>query len=316
MSDLSDDNLIFAKQIGVRDLVVVHPEGVQAGSEPYYDYTNLIQLRTRVENAGLRIAAIQNIPTTYYDKIVWNLPGRDAQIDNYIRTITNVGKAGIPILHYNFHAIRVWRTSRHTQDRGGAHVTSYNHELMANAPAERGRELGIDELWDNFEYFLRRIIPAAESVGLRMALHPDDPPASPIAGAACLFIDMDSFQRALDMVPSPANGLLFCNGCYAEMLGLGVYDAIRHFGKQGKIFYVHFRNVSGQAHNFQETFIDSGDIDMFKAMQVYKEIGFDGVMIPDHLPGIIGDSPYRHRSNAYAVGYMRALMAAADVLDE
>ncbi|NJN82574.1 MAG: hypothetical protein HC802_10090 [Caldilineaceae bacterium] len=106
----------------------------------------------------------------------------------------------------------------------------------------------------------------------------------------------------IDMVPSPSNGLLFCNGCYAEMLGTGVYDAIRHFGKQGKIFYVHFRNVAGQSHDFKETFIDSGDIDMFKAMQAYKEVGFDGVMIPDHLPEIVGDSPFRHRSNAYAIG--------------
>lgn len=313
--DLSDENLTFAKQIGARDLVVTRPEGVEADDGPYYDYTRLVQLRTRLENAGLRLAAIQNIPTSYYDKILWGLPGRDEQIENYIKTITNVGKAGVPILHYNFHAIRVWRTSRHTRDRGDAHVTSYDHSLMENAPAERG-ELGYDELWDNFEYFLRRIMPAAEDVGLKMALHPDDPPVTPIAGAACLFVDVDAFQRVLDMVPSPSNGLLFCNGCYAEMLGTGVYDAIRHFGNQGKIFYVHFRNVSGSSHNFRETFIDTGDIDMLQAMQVYKEVGFDGVMIPDHLPGIVGDSSFRHRSNAYAIGYMRALMHAAGTLDE
>jgi mannonate dehydratase len=315
LHDLSEENLTFAKQIGVNDLVVVSPEGV-AGDQPAYDYTRLIQLKTRVENAGLRIAAIQNIPVSWYDKIVWGLPGRDEQIENYIKTITNVGRAGIPILHYNFHAIRVWRTSRHTRDRGGAYVTSYDHDLMKNAPPERDRMLGEEELWANFEYFLHAIMPAAEAVGLRMALHPDDPPASPIAGAACLFVTMESFQRVLDMVPSPSNGLLFCNGCYAEMLGAGVYDAIRHFGRQGKIFYVHFRNVAGQAHNFRETFIDNGDINMFQALQVYQEAGFDGVMIPDHLPEIIGDSPFRHRSNAYAIGYMRALMAAAGCLDE
>jgi mannonate dehydratase len=316
--DLSDENLTFAKQIGVNDLVVVSPDGL-AGDGPYYDYTRLVQLRTRVENAGLRIAAIQNIPTAWYDKIVWGLPGRDEQLDNYVKTITNVGKAGIPILHYNFHAIRVWRTSRHTRDRGGAYVTSYDHELMKNAPPERS-VLEEEALWDNFEYMVKRIIPAAEAAGLKMALHPDDPPVSPIAGAACLFVNMEAFQRALDMVPSPSNGLLFCNGCYAEMLGEGVYDAIRHFGNQGKIFYVHFRNVAMQrepsGRGFRETFIDNGDIDMFKAMQVYKEVGFDGVMIPDHLPEVVGDSPFRHRSNAYAVGYMRALMAAAGCLDE
>lgn len=313
--DLSEENLQFAKQIGVNDLVVVQPQGL-AVQGPWYDYTRLVQLKSQVEAAGLRIAAIQNIPTDWYDKIVWGLPGRDEQIEHYCRTIRNVGKAGIPILHYNFHAIRVWRTSRHTRDRGGALVTSYRHALMENAPTEGPEELGEAELWQNFEYFLTRIIPAAEEVGLKMALHPDDPPVSPIGGAACLFIDVDAFQRVLDMVPSPSNGLLFCHGCYTEMLGQNVFDAIRHFGNQGKIFYVHFRNVSGSPTDFRETFIDSGDIDMYEAMKVYKEVGFDGVMIPDHLPQIVGDSAFRHRSNAYAIAYIRALMAAAGALDE
>jgi mannonate dehydratase len=312
--DLSDENLTFAKQIGANDLVVVSPQGME-GNGPYYDYTRLVQMKRRVEEAGLRVAAIQNIPTSWYDKIVWGLPGRDEQLDNYVKSITNVGKAGIPVMHYNFHAIRVWRTSRTTRDRGGAHVTSYDHELMKDAPPER-TVLEEEELWDNFEYMVKRIIPAAEEVGLKMALHPDDPPNTPIAGAACLFVTMEAFQRALDMVPSPSSGLLFCNGCYAEMVGEGVYDAIRHFGSQGKIFYVHFRNVAAQPGGFRETFIDSGDIDMFKALQAYKEVGFDGVMIPDHLPEIVGDSPFRHRSNAYAIGYMRALMHAAGCLDE
>lgn len=312
--DLSEENLIFARQIGVRDLVVVSPEGL-AAEGPFYDYTRLVQLKSRIENAGLRIAAIQNIPTSWYDKIIWNLPGRDEQIENYCRTIDNVGRAGIPILHYNFHAIRVWRTSRHTRDRGGALVTSYDHSMMESAPPERG-ELGYDELWENFEYFVRRIMPVAEKVGLKMALHPDDPPETPIGGAACLFVDVDAFQRVLDMVPSPSNGLLFCQGCYTEMMGDKVFDAIRRFGKQGKIFYVHFRNVAGVSPDFRETFIDSGDIDMFAAMQVYKEVGFDGVMIPDHLPHMIDDTPWGHRSNAYAIGYMRALMKAAGALTE
>jgi mannonate dehydratase len=298
----------------VRDLVVVQPAGLDA-TGPFYDYSRLIQLRTQVENAGLRIAAIQNIPTGWYDQIIWNLPGREEQLDNYCKTIENVGRAGIPILHYNFHALRVWRTSRHTRDRGGALVTSYDHRLMQNAPPERGRELGYEELWDTFEVFIKRIMPVAEAAGVKMALHPDDPPVTPIAGAACLFVDVAAFQRVLDMVPSPANGLLFCNGCFTEMLGTGVVDAIRHFGQQGKIFYVHFRNVSGSPENFHETFIDSGDVDMFEALKAYQAVGFDGVMIPDHLPHVIDDTPFGHRSNAYAIGYMRALMHAAGALD-
>ena len=315
LHDLSEDNLTWARQIGVRDLVVVQPDGLSVDGLTY-DYTRLIQLKTRIENAGLRIAAIQNIPTSWYDKILWGLDGREEQLQNYCQTIDNVGRAGIPILHYNFHAIRVWRTSRHTRDRGGALVTSYDHALMENAPPEGGRELGYEELWQNFELFLKRIMPVAEKAGVKMALHPDDPPVTPIAGAACLFIDVPAFQRVLDMAPSPSNGLLFCQGCYMEMLGSKVFDAIRHFGRQGKIFYVHFRNVAGQMPSFRETFIDSGDLNMFEAIKVYQEIGYNGVMIPDHLPHIINDTPLGHQSNAYAIGYMRGIMQAAGALDD
>jgi mannonate dehydratase len=312
--DVTDEKLQFAKQIGASAIVAISPSGLTAGDGPYYDYARVVQLKSQIEAAGLELAAIQNIPTSWYDKILWGQPGRDEQLDNYCRTITNVGKAGVPVLHYNFHAIRVWRTSRHTRVRGGALATSYDHALMENAPAERG-ELSEERLWENYEIFLRRIIPAAEAAGLKMALHPDDPPVSPIAGAACLFIDVASFQRALDMVPSPANGLLFCQGCYTEMLGKQMFDAIRHFGKQDKIFYVHFRNVLGQMPNFSETFIDGGDIDMFEALKVYKEVGFDGAMIPDHLPHVTGDTDFAHAANAHAIGYMRGMMEALGVLD-
>ena len=314
MRDLSEENLTYARQIGVRDIVAVSPDGLSIDGHTY-DYSRLVQLKTRVENAGLRIAALQNIPTAWYDKILWGLDGRDEQLNNYCQTIDNVGRAGIPIMHYNFHAIRVWRTSRHTRDRGDAHVTSYDHALMENAPAERG-ELGYEELWDNFEYMIKRIMPAAEKAGVKMALHPDDPPVTPIAGAACLFVDVPAFQRVIDMVPSESNGLLFCQGCYTEMMGKNVFDAIRHFGRQGKIFYVHFRNVAGEMPNFRETFIDSGDIDMFEAIKVYKEVGYEGVMIPDHLPHMINDTPFGHQSNAYAIGYMRGIMKAAGALDD
>jgi len=313
MRDLSEENLQFAVQLGVTHIVAVSPS-VGASDGPYYDYERLVQLKTQIEAAGLELGAIQNIPPSWYDKIIYGAPGREEQLDYYCRTVENVGRAGVPILHYNFHAVKVWRTSRHTRGRGGALFTSYDHALMANAPLAGPRPIGDDELWASYECLIRRILPVAESVGLRMALHPDDPPISPIAGAACLFRDVAAFQRALDMVPSPANGLLFCQGCYAEMLGEGVYDAIRHFGRQGKIFYVHFRNVVGRMPRFREAFIDNGDINMLKAMRIYREVGFDGPMIPDHLPHMPGDSDYAHRANAHAVGYMKALMEAAEAM--
>jgi mannonate dehydratase len=313
MSQITEENLQFAKQIGVTDIVAANPQ-VKAADGDYWSYEGLTQLRTRIEAAGLELAALQNFPLSWYVKLRYNLPGREQELENWCRTIENVGRAGIPILHYNWHAVKVWRTSRHTRGRGGAMFTSYDHALMENAPLVGPREIDEEALWENFAYFIKGIMPVAESASVKMALHPDDPPVSPVAGAGALFTRIEAFQRAIDMAPSPSNGLLFCQGCYTEMYGQGVYDAIRHFGRQGKVFYVHFRNVVGQMPNFREAFIDNGDIDMLEAMRVWKEVGFDGPMIPDHLPLIPGDTPDRRAARAHAIGYMKALMQAVGAL--
>lgn len=311
MIDVTEEDLQFARQIGVTDLVT-RPD--YAPEDGYYQFERLVQLRTRVEAAGLRVAAINDVLPHWNDKIRCGLAGRDEQIENYCRTLTNMGRAGIPILGYSFHAVKVWRTGRHTRGRAGALFTSYDHALMANAPLVGPKGFGDEERWEHYEYFIRRVIPVAESAGVKMALHPDDPPISPIAGSACIFRDVAAFQRALDMVPSPSNGLLFCQGCYTEMLGQKVFDAIRHFGEQGKVFYVHFRNVVGSMPSFREAFIDNGDIDMFEAMKVWSEVGYDGPMMPDHYGRIVGDSRYGHRARARAIGYMKALMMAVGAL--
>jgi mannonate dehydratase len=313
MINVNEEDLAFARQIGVTHLVTRPSCPPEQG---YYDYESLIQLRTRVEASGLQVAAIHDVPSSWNDKIRRGLPGRDEQLDNYCRSVENIGRAGIPILGYSFHAFQVWRTTRYAPGLGGATFTGYDHALMRNAPPLASPPLTDEEMWEAFRYFARRVIPVAEAAGVKMALHPDDPPISPIAGAACIFRSVEAFQRALDMVPSPANGLLFCQGCYTEMLGQGVYDAIRHFGSQGKVWYVHFRNVVGQLPAFREAFIDHGDIDMLKAMQLWKEVGYDGPMMPDHYGHIVGDSDYGHRAHAHAIGYMKALMQAVGALDE
>ncbi len=311
MLHVTEDDLQFASQIGVTDLVTRPRYSPEDG---FYQFEHLIQLRTRVEAAGLRVAAIHDVPGEWNDKIRCGLPGRDEQIDRYCQTLVNMGRAGIPILGYSFHAVQVWRTSSHIRDRGGALCTGYDHELMRRAPLVGPHEMTDEERWEHFRYFIQRVIPVAESEGVKMALHPDDPPISPIAGAAYIFREVSAFQRALELAPSPSNGLLFCQGCYAEMLGRGVLDAIRHFGNLGKVFYVHFRNVVGSVPRFHEAFMDTGDINMVEALRAWKEVGFDGPIMPDHYPIIIGDSPYQHRSRAYAIGYMRALLEAAGVL--
>ena len=300
MGKVTEENLRFARQLGVAELVVPI-EG--KGEDGYYEFDRLLQMRMRIEAAGLKLAAIHNMPSKWYEKIRYGLPGRDRQLENYRKTIVNMGAAGIPMLGYQFHAVRVWRTSYHARGRGGALVTSYDHKLMAEAPVAGPRPIDEDELWENFRYFLERIIPVAEQAGVRLALHQDDHPISPIAGAACPFRSIEAFQRAIDMVPSESNGVLFCQGCFSEM-GSDLFEAIEQFGRQKKIFYVHFRNVTGPVPKFDETFIDDGSIDMYRAMQTYREVGYDGLILPDHVPKMEGDSAYQQRSRAYAVGYI------------
>jgi mannonate dehydratase len=167
------------------------------------------------------------------------------------------------------------------------------------------------QVLDNLTYFLNALIPACEKAGVRMALHPDDPPVPhgtpPLAGAAHIVSTFDDYQRIFDIVPSPSNGMLFCQGCVTEMQGVDVYEAIRHMGSINKIVMVHFRNVRGEFPKFQETFVDNGDVDMYRAMQAYRDVGFKGPFSLDHSPLFAGSEV---ANQAFVVGYMRALIQA------
>ena len=183
---------------------------------------------------------------------------------------------------------------------------------MKDAPVAPPGRIGDEEMWDNFTYFLKAVIPAAEEAGVRMALHPDDPPVPTLAGRARIFRDFEAFVRAIEMVPSDYNGLEFCQGCFSEM-GVDAIEAIHYFGSRDKIFHVHFRDVVGRPDNFAECFIDEGQTDMLKAMQAYKDVGYEGTMRPDHVPHMVGDVRRGHMGRAYAIGYMKALMKACEV---
>jgi len=308
---VTEERLQYARQLGVTHVVTRPEYRLEDGC---YGYEELVQLRTRVEAAGLQVAAIHDVPSEWNGRIRLGLAGREEQLDNYCRTLENMGRAGMPILGYSFHADRVWRTTRHAPARGGASCTGYDHALMVGRPPYGGTVVTDEERWEHLRAFISRVIPVAERAGVRMALHPDDPPMSPIAGMAYILRDVAAFQRVLDMAPSPSNGLLFCQGCFAEMLGARVLEAIDHFGRQGKVFYVHYRNIKGMVPNFRESIIDEGDIDMWAAMRAWKEVGFDGPMMPDHYPTLLGDSEYMHRARAQAIGYMKAMMTAAGAL--
>jgi len=218
---IDDEFLAFARQIGTDDVVVVGGRSLPI-SEGHYRFLDLMLLRKQLEDAGLRCAAIEGSPADWTDKIKLGLPGRDEQIENWCKTLKNVGAAGIPVLQYSFKLRSAGggyglRTSKSTPARGGAKVSSFDYELIKGAtqdfwdpPVSRSLEVSDEQMWDNITYFLKAVIPVAEEAGVKMGLHPDDPPVSPIGGVARIFRSHAAMKRLIEIVPSDSNGLVFC----------------------------------------------------------------------------------------------------------
>ena len=307
MNELDDERLSFARQLGVDNVIIHSP---QVPGDGFWEFRHLLSLRTRAEAAGLCLYAIENLPRDHYDKILEGRPGRDEQVEKVCKTITNMGRAGIRVLGYHFIVLGVWRTEHSPRGRGGAMVTIYDHSQVEGAPVADVGRIDAETMWDNLTYFLKAVVPVAEREGVMLALHPDDPPVPEIAGVARIIGSIDAYKRVMDIVPSPSNGIEFCQGTVAEMCDSPdqVYEAIRYFASRKKIAYVHFRNVDSCVPAFAETFIDNGYVDMLQAMRAYKDSGFDGVLIVDHTPGVVGDTRWGHRGRAYAMGYMKALL--------
>ena len=309
--DLDDDRMCFARQLGLEH-IIMHTPPLPAAER--WEFRDLLQLRTRVEAAGLKLAAIENVPEHFMDEIKRGTPRRDEKIENMRQTIRNMGRAGVRTLGYHFMLLGVWRTEHSPTGRGGAMVTKYDHRLVERAPTSEIGPIDDETLWANLTYFLEAVVPIAEEEGVVLALHPDDPPVPEIAGAARIIRSLEAYKRVIEIVDSPSNAIEFCQGTIAEMCPTAeqVYEAIRYFGSRKRIAYVHFRNVVGSvlddAPAFAETFIDEGKVDMLQAMRAYKEVDFRGVLIVDHTPGMVGDTGWGHRGRAYAIGYMKALL--------
>ena len=242
-------------------------------------------------------------------------PERDRQIDDICQQIRNCARAGIPSAKYNLTFIGVPR-SESTTGRGGARYSTF---VYANAkqdpPLTVAGPVDADTYWERITYFLERVVPVAEEHKVRIACHPQDPgmpKGKGWRGVETVLGSVDGLKRFTSIKESPYHGLNFCQGTVSEMLdkpGEQIFDVIRYFGTRKKIFNVHFRNISGGFLNFRETFIDDGSVDMLKAMRVYKEVGYDGMMMPDHVPAIDGDAGNR-QGFAFALGYIKALIAA------
>ncbi len=320
-SDLSEEKLRFAAQIGVESVSAAPaPEDPRRG---HYGFEELLTAKTLIESYGLKFEILRMLPWEWCFKYMMGLPGRDEQIENFQKSLRNLGAVGIPTLIYNMHALRFYRTSRSAPGRAGASGTSFDIELVQNAPLmttgpgidgslippEHRKPISDQQMWDNLTYFLKAVVPVAEETGVRLAIHPDDPPVPSIAGVARIMRSPEAYRRLIEIEPSDHNGIAFCQGCFTEM-GANLTEEIRYFGSRNKIVTVDFRNIRGTTTNFRETFPDDGQADLYETMKAYIDVGFEGPMTPDHAMHIVGDSPWGHRYWSFAIGHMRGLSEA------
>ncbi|BCP52143.1 mannonate dehydratase [Kaistia sp. 32K] len=300
----------LAKQAGVDVAVggLPTPDLLEPGEAPW-DLGPLTRLKARYEQAGFRLAVIEARPPL--NKAKRGLPGRDEEIATVCTLIENMGKLGVPVWCYEWMTDFNWvRTNLSTPSRGGSVVTSFNiddvpEDLTSNPPIDE------EALWTNLEYFLNKVLPVAEKANVKLSMHPDDPPLSPIRGVGRIMRSIENYQRLLDLSSSPMNTITLCQGNFALMTD-DLPAAIRKFGK--KISFVHFRDVRGTPRAFEETWHDDGKTDMLACMKAYRDIGYEGVLRPDHVPTVEGDSNedagYSAFGRLYAIGYIRGLHQA------
>lgn len=325
----SDDDLLFFRQLGVEYVSLTIPA-------EFGNTERLIQIKTRYAQGGITLHDVRNIKTLNLEEVVLNLPGRDEKIEYYRNWLQNLGKAGIPYTAHLHSANGIW-TSEPTQTREADtrdfNLSSPNKQGVwfdstkgNNAPTPRdypatlprkifrgplthGREFTLEEMWENYTYFIKQVSPIAEEYGVMIGIHPDDPPVPVLGGVPRLFSNFDGYKRAMEIANSPNVGLVLCCGCILEggksQWGLDPEEMIHYFGPEKKIFEVEVRNVSAPLPHYTETFIDNGYYDMYKVMKALQDTKYDGIVIPDHFPKLTGGF---YAQNSYAIGYLRALL--------
>ena len=305
----SSEYLRFAAQYGVKDILLNNPI-LQEEKPGIWSKKELAKLKLSIESYNLQLSAIENVPTHFYDHIMLNGPNKNMQIENMIQNIENMADVGIPIFGYNWMPSHVWRTHpRHI--RGGAVATAFDYESAKNYPLTHDIEYSEDEMWESLEEWIKIITPIAEKKNIRLGIHPCDPPVEKLGGIPQLLRSFESYKRLIEIVDSPSNGIEFCQGTFSEMEDAkdgGIYEMIDYFSSRKKILYVHFRNVSGTVPKFNEEFINSGYVDMHKAMNIYLKNGFDSFFIDDHVPQTNHDTEWGHAGRAFANGYIQALI--------
>jgi mannonate dehydratase len=305
----------LASQIGITHAIVgVSP----ALSHVTHDrYTETLQkIKADFQTAGMVFAGVESHPVPA-EKIKLGLDGRDEEIENYVAAIRALAEVGVPMVCYNWMAGLGWyRTKVDIAARGGALISEFDDEAAEQQGLTKWGEVSEEKIWTNLEYFHKAVIPVAEKAGVKMALHPDDPPLSPLRGIGRILTSAANYRRALNMVPSPVNGVTFCQANF-KLMGEDIAALAREWCREKKIFFVHFRDVEGTRERFRETFHDNGPVDLAQMLRVYHECGFEGPMRPDHAPTLDGetnDRPgYAMGGKVLAIGYMKGAMDALGI---
>ena len=310
----SDDQLLFLRQIGAAYVSVAAPPGLRTAE-------GFLRIRRRYADAGIEVWNIGNSDVHNMPEVTLNLPGRDAKIEQYRQYLRDLGRAGIRYTTYAHMGNGIWSSGR-AEVRG---AVAREFDLSSpdkkgawggrtwREPLSHGREFTKEEIWENYAYFIGRVAPVAEEAGVRIGIHPDDPPVPVLAGVPrCIFSSFDGYERALAIADSPNVGICLCCGTWLEggrrLTGKDPEEMIRHFGAR-KVWKIHFRNVSAPLPHFVETFMDNGYYDMYKIMKALRAVDFDGVVILDHSPRMVGGDPVQ---TAYGFAYMRALLDRAN----
>ena len=318
--------LAFAKQLGVDD-IILWGNTLRKPDDDRLEITveELVELREMIEENGQTLFGIENLPWHFYDKIFFNQEGKEEQLLHYQNSIRNMAKAGIYNLGYNWIPYGVKRTTYSYLIRGNAKATAYNHQQLIDEPLYYGKDFSEEEFWENYSYFIKGILPVAQQCGVTVSCHPNDPPVDKIGGVPHLLKSVEAYQKAFDIYPCENHKVTMCLGNMEEMGG-DLFEKIKYFGERNKIHYVHFQSVSGTVPEFHEEFVDTGDYDPYDIIKALDEVGFNGVMIPGHVPQIEGDVEWRsedsnkftayhhpmggYRSRAYAIGYLKATINA------
>jgi len=341
---LSKDGARFASQLGVEDVVIhltdyarnaddaeyragkVGPINGDCIDAPLWTFEHMSEIVAMLRRHGLRVAAMENISPNFWSDILLDGPAKHRQMEGLKRLVRDAGRAGIPVIGYNFSIAGVWGWRLKPVARGGAVTATFdldeidwksplpdgmvgNMRYRAAVPGAKPPQVSDAELWERLAWFLRELVPVAEEAGVRLAAHPDDPPVERLRGTARLVNEHSKYDRLLALAPSHANALEFCIGSLAEMREGDIYETTRRFSRMGAIAYVHFRNVRGKVPSYVETFVDDGEVDMARIIRILHEEGFDGVLVPDHVPELHCPAPW-HAGHAYTVGYMKALVSA------